>query len=205
MMPASVPSISTNVPTGVSSTAMMTSSRVNSSRYFWYRNHDLQAEPRRAPLQHAAVGDDRLEFLADLHRAGLHRALEGEDAARRRRVRTRRVDRSRTSDPSSVSNRRSSCSRRPRSGRGAGGQHRGARVGGVVEPQLDFPLERPAHDARNLIDPSGEHQDLVRAAQAARHQQRLQREARLQLVRARRARRPGRRAPACRGRTASGP
>jgi len=44
---------------------------------------DGEAELLQAAQHRLAVADDRLDFLADFHRGGLNRALEGEEAAPR--------------------------------------------------------------------------------------------------------------------------
>ena len=41
---------------------------------------DVESELLKDREQHVAVGDNRLTLLAQLHRAGLHRPLEGEQA-----------------------------------------------------------------------------------------------------------------------------
>ena len=69
-MPCSLPSISTNTPTGVSSIATMTSSCENSSRLLLVAEPHVEADLFEHAEQHLAVADDRFQLFAQLHRDG---------------------------------------------------------------------------------------------------------------------------------------
>ena len=77
-MPCSLPSISTKMPTGVSSIAIVTSSCANSSRIFLVAEPDAESELFEHVQQQQAVADDRFHLLAQFHRRVLHRPFEGE-------------------------------------------------------------------------------------------------------------------------------